>query len=61
MPWERLELSHPCGHMTLNHACLPIPAPGQISSLIYLKMGSGEICPADFLDYLCYLVYKSPS
>ena len=30
MPWERLELSHPCGHMTLNHACLPIPAPGRI-------------------------------
>lgn len=29
MPWRGLEPPHPCGYMTLNHACLPIPAPGQ--------------------------------
>jgi len=28
VPQKRVELSRPYGHMTLNHACLPIPALG---------------------------------
>ena len=28
VPGEGLEPSHPCGHMPLKHACLPISAPG---------------------------------
>ena len=29
VPEEGVEPSRPEGHMALNHACLPIPAPGQ--------------------------------
>ncbi len=25
--WEGVEPSRPSGHMALNHACLPVPAP----------------------------------
>ena len=30
MPGAGLEPARPKGHMALNHACLPISAPGQI-------------------------------
>ncbi len=30
MPKTRLELARPCGHYTLNVACLPIPPLGQL-------------------------------
>jgi len=29
MRWEGVEPSRPNGHMALNHACLPVPAPAQ--------------------------------
>ncbi len=29
VPGMGLEPTHPNGHMALNHACLPIPAPGR--------------------------------
>lgn len=50
MPRAGVEPAHPEGHMALNHACLPIPAPGHntykykllmlsliISKIIYQK------------------------
>ena len=30
VPGAGLEPARPKGHMALNHACLPIPAPGQM-------------------------------
>ena len=35
MPEEGVEPSRPEGHMALNHACLPIPAPGRDRSCKY--------------------------
>ena len=32
VPGEGLEPSRPYGHMALNHACLPISAPGRVRS-----------------------------
>ncbi len=33
VPGEGVEPSRPKGHMALNHACLPIPAPGLLRIL----------------------------
>lgn len=33
MPEEGVEPSRPFEHMILNHACLPIPAPGRVKTL----------------------------
>ena len=33
MPGAGVEPARPNGHMALNHACLPVPAPGLKTSL----------------------------
>lgn len=35
MPRGRLELPRPFEHMNLNHACLPVPAPGRVGVMKY--------------------------
>ena len=38
VPRTGIEPARPNGHMALNHACLPVPAPGHlISRQIYIK------------------------
>ncbi len=33
VPRAGVEPARPNGHMALNHACLPIPAPGQYDTI----------------------------
>lgn len=42
VPGMGIEPTHPNGHMALNHACLPVPAPGWILILVF-KSIRGQI------------------
>lgn len=41
VPRMGVEPTRPNGHMALNHACLPIPAPGQML-ISYIKKAPGR-------------------
>ncbi len=65
--WEGLEPSRPCGHMALNHACLPISAPPQRGSHVPL-FGAVRRAPTArggaggaLLDYSEDRVFRTPA
>ena len=50
VPRAGLEPARPNGHMALNHACLPIPAPGPaIVCAIFPKLSKGRKSSKEFL------------
>ena len=40
MPGTGIEPARPNGHMALNHACLPVPASGQMPTYQHFKSGA---------------------
>lgn len=50
MPGAGVEPARPNGHMALNHACLPVPAPGQKAGFENLTFNrvSVNLIPTEF-------------